>query len=239
MSRPSACLIVGGPADYHNTPDRYEHIAGLLAGPAGLNIHMTDDLPGQTRERLGEYDLLALWSTWTRDTPVEATNALLDVVRQGTPLLIMHGSLYNFRENPQWVRDMGALIRSRPIAHLPYQEVTVQIQDHSHPVTAGIDDFQTADELFTLDLSEGAQLLASFDGRATAVTFRDDVEQSEVGKASHAWRLQQPRAPLVYVKRLGRGKICGNALGHDASALLNPGFRQLTVQAVGWLLDPA
>src|SRR5688500_4424653 len=108
-TRPKALLVVGGPADYHNKPEQYEAIAGLLVGPAGLNITVTDDLPGQTRESLSGYDLLVLWSTWTRDVPREATDALLDTVRRGTPLLIMHGSLYNFRDSPEWVADMGAL----------------------------------------------------------------------------------------------------------------------------------
>ena len=48
--------------------------------------------------------------------------------------------------------------------------------------------------------------------------------------------MHQPRAPLMYVKQLGAGKICVNAMGHDGAALRNPGFRQLTVQAVNWLL---
>ena len=239
MARPRTLLIVGGPADYHNKPEQYEGIAGLLVGPAGLNVTVTDDFPGQTRDSLSGFDLIALWSTWTRDVPVDATNALLDTVRRGTPLLIMHGALYNFRDNPEWVRDMGCLIRSRPIAHLPYQDVTVEIRDRAHPITAGVDDFRTADELFTLELQEGTQLLASYDGRVTDKPFREDVERSEVGAASHAWRLAQPQAALVYVKRLGRGWICGNALGHDGSALANPGFRQLTVQSTAWLTGPA
>jgi uncharacterized protein len=239
VARPKTLLIVGGPADYHNKPEQYEGIAGLLVGPAGLNVTVTDDLPGQTAESLAGYDLLALWSTWTRDVPVGATDALLECVRRGTPLLIMHGALYNFRDNAAWVRDMGALIRSRPIAHLPYQDVTVEIQDRGHPITAGVESFQTADELFTLELQPGAQLLASFNGLSTDKPFRDDVEKGEVGAASHEWRKSQPRAALVYVKRLGDGWVCGNALGHDGPALANPGFRQLTVQAAQWLTDRA
>ena len=235
MSRPSALLIAGGPATYHNTPAQYEQVAGLLVGPAGLNVTFTDDFASQTVESLSRYDLLALWATYTRDVPEPATEALLEAVRCGTPLLIMHGALYNFRERPDWVAAMGALIRSRPIAHLPYQEVTVQIQDRSHPITAGVEDFRTADELFTLELQPGARLLASFDGRTADKPFRDEVEQSETGRVSHEWRQQQPHAALVYTKPLGQGMICGNALGHDGAALANPGFRQLTVQAARWL----
>jgi type 1 glutamine amidotransferase len=234
MARPNALLIVGGPADYHNQPEQYEQVAGLLVGPAGLNITVTDDFPGLSQERLSAYDLLVLWATYTSNTPVEATNALLEAISRGTPLLIMHGALYNFRENPDWVAAMGGLIRSRPVMHLPYQEVTVQIQDRSHPITGGLDDFKTADELFTLELQEGAHLLASFDGQA-AREYPAGSRPPDQAAASHDWRLEHPRAALVYVKQLGRGQICGNALGHDRAALSNPGFRQLTAQAVRWL----
>jgi hypothetical protein len=38
---------------------------------------------------------------------------------------------------------------------------------------------------------------------------------------------------------LGAGKVCVNALGHDAAALSNPGFRRLMVQSIGWLTGAA
>ena len=51
--------------------------------------------------------------------------------------------------------------------HLPYQEITVNILDHRHPVTAGVQDFVTADELYCLeDLGPDVTLLASYDARA-------------------------------------------------------------------------
>jgi type 1 glutamine amidotransferase len=237
MGRPTALLIMGG-ADYHNKPEHYEALAGLLAGPAGCNITVTDDFLGQTESSLSRYDLLVLWATYTGEVPPEPVHALFETVRQGTPLLILHGALYDFRQTPGWPEVIGALILPRPIRHLPYQEVTVNIQDHSHPVTAGVEDFRITDELFTLELrGEGARLLASYDGRAASKPFSGRSESDEEQSASHAWRIEQPRAPLVYVKQHGAGKICGNALGHDVAALTNPGFRRLTVQAVDWLLS--
>ncbi|MGH2369195.1 MAG: ThuA domain-containing protein [Chloroflexota bacterium] len=237
MGRPSALLIMGG-ADYHNTPEHYEALAGLLAGPAGLNVTVTDDFVGQTAESLSTYDLLVLWATYTGDVPPEPVHALFEVVHSGTPLLILHGALYNFRRVSGWPEVIGTLILPRPIRHLPYQEVTVNIQDHSHPITAGVEHFRITDELFTLELrGEGVHLLASFDGRAANKPFSGRSESDEEQAASHAWRMRQPRAPLVYVKQHGAGTICGNALGHDAAALTNPGFRQLVVQGAGWLVS--
>jgi type 1 glutamine amidotransferase len=235
MGRPKTLLIAGGAA-YHNTPEHYELLAGLLAGPAGCNVTVTDDFLGQTRKSLSGYDALVLWATYTGDVPPEPVQALFDVVHDGTPLLIQHGALYNFRRVDGWPETMGALILGRPIRHLPYQEAIVHIDDRRHPITAGLEDFRITDELFTLDLrGDDVQLLASYDGRETSAPFREGGAQPEEEAAVHAWRMQQPHAPLVYVKQHGRGTICGNALGHDGAALGNPGFRQITVQAVQWL----
>jgi type 1 glutamine amidotransferase len=54
---------------------------------------------------------------------------------------------------------------------------------------------------------------------------------------ANAWRMAHPRAPLLYTKQLGKGKIHVNALGHDRAAMSNPAFRQLVVQGANWLLE--
>ena len=96
MGRPSALLIMGG-ADYHNTVAHYELLAGLLAGPAGCNVTVTDDFPAQTEESLSRYDLLVLWATYGAP-PREPVDALFRAVRQGTPLLGIHAAPYTVRE---------------------------------------------------------------------------------------------------------------------------------------------
>ena len=40
--------------------------------------------------------------------------------------------------------------------------------------------------------------------------------------------------PILYVRDHGRGRVCYIALGHDARAWGNPGFRQLVRQATLW-----
>jgi uncharacterized protein len=237
MGRPTALLIMGGDG-YHNLPEHYELLAGLIAGPAGCNATVTDDLLGQTESSLSGYDLLVLWATH-REPPRGPVDALFGTVRRGTPLLGIHAAPYTVRMVEGGPEAIGSsYIKHFP--HLPYQEITVNVLDREHPVTAGLEDFVTTDELYCLeDLGPDTQVLASYDGRAASRPYRlregqpPDPRHDE----AHAWRLTQPRAPLVYVKRLGEGKICVNALGHDAAAISNPGFRRLTVQAVDWLLS--
>lgn len=235
MGRPTALLIMGGDA-YHNTPDHYEELAGLFAGPAGFNITITDDLPGQTEQSLSGYDLLVLWTTMGKP-PEEPVNALFNVVRAGTPLLGIHAAPYTVRMIEGGPEAIGSAYIKR-FPHLPYQPITVNILDRSHPITAGVADFQITDELYCLEqLPPDVTVLASYDGRAASAPYRPREGQAPDPRhgEAHAWRMQQPHAPLVYVKPLGKGKVCVNALGHDGQAIANPGFRQLTVQAAQWL----
>jgi uncharacterized protein len=235
MGRPSALLIMGG-AEYHNTAAHYELLAGLLAGPAGCNVTVTDDFPAQTEESLSRYDLLVLWATYPTP-PREPVDALFRAVRRGTPLLGIHAAPYTVREIEGGPEAIGSSYIKR-FPHLPYQEITVNILDHDHPVTAGVQDFVTADELYCLEnLGPEVRLLASYDARAAEkpYTRRAGQPPDPRHEQAAAWRREQPRAPLVYVKPLGAGTICVNALGHDASAISNPGFRRLTVQAARWL----
>jgi type 1 glutamine amidotransferase len=236
MARPTALLIMGG-SDYHNTPAHYELLTGLLAGPAGCNVTVTDDFPGQTEASLSRYDLVALWATYGQP-PVEAVNALFSAVRSGTPLLGIHAAPYTVRMVEGGPEAIGSSYIKR-FPHLPYQEIKVDILGREHPVTAGIEPFVTTDELYCLDeLGADVKVLASYNGREASKPYQSrDGQPDPRHEAAHVWRMQQPHAPLVYVKQLGKGKICVNALGHAAAAISNPGFRQLIVQAVGWLVS--
>jgi uncharacterized protein len=231
MTRPTALMLMGG-ADYHNTPEHYELLAGLMAGPAGFNITVTDDFPGQTRQSLRGYDLLVFWTT-IGQPPAEPVHALFETVREGTPLLGIHAAPFTVRMIEGGPQAIGSAYIKR-FPHLPYQETMVNIVDRNHPVTAGVEDFRVTDELYCLeDLGPDVTLLASYDGRQASAPYKGEPRPNH--EEAHAWRMQQPRAPLVYVKQLGAGKICVNALGHDGAALSHPAFRRLVVQASHWL----
>ena len=228
MARPTALLLMGGDA-YHNLPEHYEGLVGLMAGPAGFNVTVTDDLPGQTERTLSGYDLLVLWTTMGQP-PAAPVDALFDVVRAGTPLLGVHAAPFTVRQVPGGPEAIGSAYIKR-FPHLPYQQAKVSIYDRRHPVSAGVEAFVITDELYCLDeLTPDVTVLAGYDGRAADAPYRLREGQPPDPRhdAAHAWRMQQPRAPLVYVNPLGRGKICVNALGHDGQAIATPGFRQLT-----------
>ena len=224
MSRPRALLVMGGDP-IHDTPEHYELLAGLLAGPAGLNLHIVDALEPLDRLTGSDYDLIAMYRADRR--PVAAPLAALwDAVRAGTPYLGLHGAAFTVRQVPDGAEAIGARYEE---PHLRQQPLTVRIADSGHPITAGVESFAIEDEPYRLTPLAPAALrvLASYSDCALNRRTRHGVIAAQGG-----W-------PLLYTKRLGAGRIHTNVLGHDRQALTHPAYRRLVVQAVSWLLATA
>ncbi len=81
--------------------------------------------------------------------------------------------------------------------HDPHGSFTVRIVDVNHPVTSGLKDFETTDELYTC-LEGGAPIRVL----ATA--------RSKVDGMDH---------PMAFVREYGQGRVFHTTLGHDAAAL--------------------
>ena len=106
MSRPTALLVMGGDP-IHDTPEHYELLAGLLAGPAGLNLHITDELEPLTRLAGSDYDLIAMYRADRQPTAAPFAT-LWDAVRAGTPYLGLHGAAFTVEQVSGGAEAVGA-----------------------------------------------------------------------------------------------------------------------------------
>jgi len=215
---------------YHGSTDHYDVLAGLLAGPCRLNITLTDDFDWEAPTMLSGFNLLVFCAE-TMAAP--AVQTVLAAVRQGTSLLALHTGVY--------VIDLAAggaqAVRAEYLEpHLAFQEMEVHIEDRSHPITRGIDDFKILDEPYRMVLLDGAHLLASYNGAQTNVLWTKPIPGKD---EAEQWRLTQPHAPLLYNAQLGAGRVHVNAMGHDRRALTNASYRLLVGRAVEWLTNPA
>lgn len=231
---PRSHALILGTKGGHNSPAHYEQLAGLLVGPAGLNITVRDDFPAQTEESLSGFDLLVLWAADSRPPlPQAAMDAVFASVRRGTPLLGIHGAAFNIGKVAGGPEAGGAAYQS---PHLPVQEFTVHVLDRQHPITSGLEDFRITDEPYRLEIvDEGVQVLCGYDARE-AEHYTAPARPADVVEEVRAWSARRPQAPAVYVKQFGAGKICVNILGHSPASLSNPGFRHLVLQTIPWLL---
>ncbi len=89
---------------------------------------------------------------------------------------------------------------------------TVHIADKGHPVTRGLADFETDDELYTC-LTGDAPIHIVADAN------------SKVDKKDH---------PMAFVRDYGKGRVFLTTLGHDVKAFTNSSVPQLIRQGCAW-----
>ncbi|MEU7692259.1 ThuA domain-containing protein [Microbispora hainanensis] len=139
--------------------------------------------------------------------------ALSDLVAAGKGLVVLHASnLFGFGEGGlEADRVAFELVGSRYLSHgTSGSEGRFDVRlCGDHPVTRHMEDFGIDDEFYVLEYGPDVRVLAE---RVT-----DDGTE-----------------PVLYVRDHGEGRVCYSALGHDARAWGNPGFRQLVRQATLW-----
>jgi type 1 glutamine amidotransferase len=101
--------------------------------------------------------------------------------------------------------------------HDPHGPFTVNIRDASHPVTAGLKDFETTDELYTC-LEGGAPI-------RVLATARSKVDGKDY--------------PMAFVREYGRGRVFHTPLGHDARAFSPEPVGELLRRGTTWAANLA
>jgi type 1 glutamine amidotransferase len=86
-------------------------------------------------------------------------------------------------------------------AHPPIGPFRVEVADGEHPISAGIEAFETIDELYLSHTKADLHVLFDtlYRGQTPGFTHSD-------------W--EEKRHPLVYLRPLGEGAVLYNALGH-------------------------
>jgi len=224
-----ALLLVGG-AEYHNRPFHYAELAGIFAGEGGCDLRITDDLAVLEPRTLEQYQVIVNWSTFLQPAD-EQLAALLSAVEGGTGFLGLHAATATFWNSAAYLRMIG----SRFIRHDPYKRFTVCIEDHSHPITAGVEDFEIEDELYQLGGdARGFDALAEGVRQGRPTRELRELGAGPLGPDIHVLATAEGW-PLLYVKTYGKGRVHYNALGHDTAALQHPSYRRLVLQGLAWV----
>jgi uncharacterized protein len=245
QKRHSALVMMGTNEAYHMEPEQIEAVAGLLTGYCKLAANFSDNPADFTFENARKYDVIILYSAFNRGIQGErptktALENVFRAVEAGTPLLAMHGGLYiaGREGSPELEEKLGCRYQAPTF---PYQRFTVKI-DKTHPITEGVEDFAVLDEPYRLEvIAPGADILASYDARLVSVAglFGPNLPESQKRSITltHQWAEKTARAPVLYTRVLGKGRIVTTLLGHDEGAWHNPSFRTLIEQSLNWLLE--
>ena len=142
----------------------------------------------------------------------QAQANLAKFVKQGGGLVYFHFACGAFEKWPEFLQLAGRVYDPKKRGHDPHGEFAVKIVDPEHPITRGMKDFTTVDELYTcLGGEHPIHVLA---------TSKSKVDGQDY--------------PMAFVFDCGKGRVFHSPLGHDVRAIQQPGVIELLQRACLW-----
>lgn len=142
------------------------------------------------------------------DEKVQAN--LLKFLEAGKGLVVIHWADGAFPYWPEYVNIVG---RAQQAKHDPRGPFTVKIVDPDSPITRGMKDFPTDDELY-YDTKEGDKPI-------------------HIVAAAHS-KVMDKDFPMALTVQYGRGRVFNTPMGHDVKALKVPEVAELIRRGTAW-----
>ncbi|WP_345287854.1 ThuA domain-containing protein [Streptomyces gulbargensis] len=223
MPPPTAdVLIFTRTAGYRHDsiPDGAAALTGLAAG-LGLTAGVTEDPAAFRGEGLAGRAAVVLLSTTGNVLTDEGRTALEGYLRGGGALLAVHAAA---NAEPDWP-FYGELLGTRFAGHPEIQPGRVLVEDPGHPATAPLPAAWTwTDEWYEFTSAP----------RASGVRVLARADESSYRGGTHG-----ADHPLVWSRRIDRGRFLFTALGHAPEAYRDPAFRAHLSGALAWLTGAA
>lgn len=211
-------LMVYGGWPGHDPKETTHLFAGLLED-AGMDVTLSETLDSFLDEDLmASVDMVTPINTMSSITNEQEAGLLNAVRERGVNVGGWHGGMadafrnnteYQFMVGGQWVAHPGNIINYR-----------VNVNDQSHPVTAGIPDFDMHSEQYYMHTDPSNEVLAT-------TTFSGD----------HAYWIDGCVMPVVWTRHYGKGKIFYSSLGHVIGDFEVPEAREIVRRGLLWAAD--
>jgi type 1 glutamine amidotransferase len=206
---PLRVLILSG-QDNHDWRQTIPELKSILTASGRFAVEVTEHPEQCDAQNLSRYD--ALISNWNTFGNPQATNwpeatraALLDFVRSGKGLVVVHAGGCSFYDWPEYQQLVGASWKMGQTSHGNPHEFAVKALN-DHPITRGMKPFKTTDELWV---------------------------QPGVGSLSRALAIGDDQ-PVAFALEFGRGRGFTLLLGHSAAFMATPGFQSLLLRGAEW-----
>lgn len=212
-------LITGVDHPSHDWTKTTPAIRELLEKDAQFSVRVIKDPNLLVSAELFDVDVVFLH--FRNDRPLaqqrQVQANLSGFVEHGGGLVALHFACGAFGDWPEF-RDLVGKVWDGENTHDPRGPFTVEITKEEHPITQGMSDFQTDDELYIGLVGERpVELLAS---ARSKVTGRDH--------------------PMAFAFLYGKGRVFHTPLGHDDRAIRSPGTAELIRRGCAWAahVDP-
>lgn len=206
-------LITGADVGVHPWREMSETTREILVNTERFEVKVCED-PHilESAAALERYDVIA-FLIYTKPTiPAEGIENLLNFVKGGKGFFVQHLASASFADSEEFGKLCGLKWVMGTSGHGPRSVFKSNIVDKEHPVTKGLDDFDTDDELY-----------AKLQGTG---------EMDVLVSADSDW--SKKTEPLVFTSRYGQGRVVYNAYGHDRKALMTPNVQKLIARGVEW-----
>jgi type 1 glutamine amidotransferase len=215
--RPRA-VIASAAGRYADPWHPFTHTTARIAeilGDDGWDVEIIDD-PDRALASLDGAALLVVnaGDPWRggeagRGINAQAAEGLGAAIDRGIGLIAVHSALASLRDYPRWREAIGGEWQEGTSWHPPIGDVTVEVVDTEHPVTAGIPRIAGFDELYT-------DLVVDADVHVLAAHLRDAA-----------------RHPLVWVRETPTRAVV-TAFGHDERSYDSGSIQALLRGAARW-----
>jgi len=222
---PIRVLLLSG-QNNHDWKATTPEIERVLAAGGRFSVEVTEHPEQIDAAALKRFDVvLSNWNCFHRDTPppviewpAEVRAAYESFVRDGGGFAVVHAGGSSFYKHPWPAYEEMVIARYGfgQTAHGVQHVFSVQIAEPEHPITRGMADFMSHDELWHRPLvAEGATVLARVFSAA-----------EEGGSGAYE--------PSAFVRNFGKGRCFTTLLGHGLRGLRNPAFGALLRRGVEW-----
>ncbi len=210
-----ALLITGDDVSAHPWREISETTREILVKSGKFDVKVCEDpLILESQTALNTYDVIVftICSRRLAELPVQAQENLLNYVKSGKGFFVQHLATASF---PKW-EEFGKMCGRKWVmgtsGHGPRAVFEAKVVDKEHPITAGLSNFETDDELY-----------AKLQGTG---------EIHVLVQADSNW--SKKTEPLVFTLSYGKGRVVQNAFGHDRKALMTPSVQTIITRGVEW-----
>lgn len=213
MTMKKALIVWGGWAGHE--PQQCAELFAPILQEAGFAVELVDTLAVfADHTKMQAFSLIVpIWSMGSI-TP-EQENGLLEAVKEGVGIAGWHGGMADsFRNNPAYQWMVGGQWVAHPDNIIEY---TVNIIDHTDPITAGLADFKVKSEQYYMHVDPSNEVLATTTFHPISAPWVDGCVM-----------------PVVWKRKWGQGRVFYSSLGHVASDFKVPEVLEIQKRGMLW-----
>ena len=196
-------------------------LKALLEADGRCAVEITEHPERCDGATLKKYDvLLSNWNTFGKPAvtnwPPAMRAAFLDFVRSGRGFVSVHAGSSSFYDWPEYQQLAGGAWKIGQTGHGPAHEFKVNLVAPTHPITLGLTNFITCDELWhRTALGSNVEILAR-------------------AHSAPEWKGTGQEEAIAFTTHFGGGRTFNLLLGHDVKAMSASGFSQLLCRGTEW-----